>query len=106
MGNQDRPYIEVRMRFSQEDDGQWTAECEELGTAGYADTLERAREAIADLVVLHLNGLEDFGTREAFFEKWGIKVHAPPDGPHRRQSTADESAYMPGTLPKCYRGPA
>ena len=67
-------YIVVNVKFSEEGD-QWTAVCQELGTAACGDTFEEAREAIADLMLLHLGALEDAGARQQFFKKHGIKFH-------------------------------
>jgi predicted RNase H-like HicB family nuclease len=65
-------YIVVTVRFSEEG-RQWSAVCRELGTAACGDTFEEAREAIEDLMLLHLKALEDAGTRQEFFKKHGIK---------------------------------
>ncbi len=82
-------YIEVTFRLAKEGD-QWTAECLELGTAAYADTIDEVLEAIRDLVGLHLNALEDVATRKAFFHKHGIRFHRgdPPERQRARQLRA------------------
>ena len=79
-------YILLTVRFAREGD-QWTAECQELGTAACGDTLEEAEGAIKDLIELHLNSLEELGERAAFFEKHGIKFHRtrPEDAKRRIQ---------------------
>ena len=69
-----RQYVEVTVRFTREGD-KWTAECLELGTAAYGDSLEEAQAAIADMISLHLNALEDVHAREAFFKKHRITLH-------------------------------
>ena len=58
------------------DEKRWTAECVELGTAAFGDTLEEAQEAIDDLIELHLSGLEEHGERSHFFSQHGIEVHS------------------------------
>lgn len=67
-------YVELTVKFAKEGD-RWTAECLELGTAAYGNTFDRAATAISDLVLLHLNALEDVGTQAAFFKKHGIRFH-------------------------------
>ena len=76
-------HILLTIRFFQEGD-QWTARCEELGTATCADTLDEANEAISSLILLHLNTLEDVGERKAFFAEHGIEFHrGKPKTPSR-----------------------
>ncbi len=54
---------------------QWVGRCVELGTATFGESVDEVHEELIDLVVLHLNGLEDVGERERFFEARGIKVY-------------------------------
>ena len=68
-------YIIVTIRFEREGD-QWAAECEQLGTVACGDTLDEAQQAIADMISLHLNALEDVGQGEAFLKKHNVKFHA------------------------------
>ena len=68
-------YIVLTLIFKREEDA-WTAECKELGTAAFGDTLEEARESIKEAVGLHLNTLEDVGERKRFFEEQGIEIFA------------------------------
>jgi len=68
-------YVELTVKLAKEDDGRWTAECLELGTAGFGDTLDEAFEIINDLVALHLNALEDAGQCRAFLREHGITFH-------------------------------
>ena len=67
-----RCYIKVTVIFQQESDGRWTAECQELGTATFGNSLEEAREFIKEAIELHLNSLERNGQRERFFQENGI----------------------------------
>ena len=71
-------YVVLTLRVAQADD-QWTAICEELGTATYADTMDEALSELRELVSLHLNGLEDFGERERFFAEHGLEIIPSPD---------------------------
>ena len=68
----------VLLTFVFEKEGElWTACCEELGTATFAETLEQAKTEIVEMVTLHLNALEEVGERDRFFSEHGIKVHKP-----------------------------
>jgi predicted RNase H-like HicB family nuclease len=75
-----RVYVELTVKFAQED-GKWTAECVELGTAAYGDTFEKAQEAIADMILLHLNALEDMKCTAEFFRKHKILFHRAQSKP-------------------------
>ena len=67
-------YIILTMIFREEEKGVWTAECKEIGTAGFGDTFEEAQKALEELVGLHLNALEKLGERARFFQANGIRV--------------------------------
>ena len=64
---------------------QWTALCNELGTATCGDTIEEVREAMASLIQLHLNTLESVGARRSFFQQHSITFHRvrPKDSARR-----------------------
>lgn len=68
-------FIIVTVKFNQEKDKKWVAECIELGTSSFGDTLGEAEETIRDMIKLHLNTLENVGERERFFKEHSIKVH-------------------------------
>ncbi len=67
-------YIILTVIFKFEDEV-WTAECKELGTATFGDTIQEAEKDIQEAISLHLNTLEGVGEREAFFREHGIKVY-------------------------------
>ena len=67
-------YILITVVFRREDDV-WTAECLELGTSAFGSSVEEAKEAVEDLIGLHLSTLEELGERERFFSDRGIKLH-------------------------------
>ncbi len=73
-------YILLTLKVAKED-SQWTAECEELGTATYGDTLDGTLSELRELVSLHLSSLEEFGERERFFREHGIAIHETPPIP-------------------------
>jgi len=75
-------YIQVTVRFATEGK-QWAAECLELGTAACGDSLEEAKDAITDLIVLHLNALEDVGTCAKFLKEHGVVIHRHRPKPAR-----------------------
>jgi len=67
-------YIEVTVKIEREDD-QWAAVCVELGTAACGDTIEEAMVAIGDMILLHLNALEDAGTCRRFLADHNVTLH-------------------------------
>jgi len=67
-------YIILTAIFKREEDV-WTAECKELGTATFGDTLEEAKESLREAVELHLNTLEDVGEYKRFLDERGIEIH-------------------------------
>lgn len=67
-------YIILTVLFQKEGE-RWTAECRELGTATYGDTVEEAKEAIHEAITLHLNTLEDLGECERFLQENGVEIH-------------------------------
>lgn len=68
-------FIIVTVKFNQEKDKRWVAECIELGTSSFGDTLGEAEETIRDMIKLHLNTLEDVDERERFFKEHHIKIY-------------------------------
>ena len=73
-------YIVLTAIFEKEEDGRWTAHCEELGTATFAHTIDEVREFIIEAIELHLKTLEDVGEIKRFLEEHNIKLHktVPP----------------------------
>jgi predicted RNase H-like HicB family nuclease len=67
-------YIILTAIFRREEEV-WTAECKELGTATFGDTLEEAKDNLREAVELHLNTLEDVGESKRFLDERGIQVH-------------------------------
>lgn len=59
----------------------WTGECVELGTATDGPTLDRTHDELVDLVILHLNALEEAGERDRFFKKHGVQLYAADAAP-------------------------
>ena len=47
----------------------------ELGTATFGDSVDEVAEELADLVALHINGLEDVGELERFFANHDITMY-------------------------------
>lgn len=74
-----KSFFLLTVYFEKEAHARWTAECKELGTATYADSLEQAKKEIEEAIELHLSTLEDVGERKNFFREHGIRVfHIPP----------------------------
>lgn len=68
-------FIVLTIIFKFEDDV-WTAECKELGTATFGDTIQEAERDIQEAILLHLNTLEQVGERETFFREHGIEIYS------------------------------
>lgn len=58
-----------------EEDGQFAAHCPELGTATCGDTIEEALANLQEAVTVHLDALEEVGTRQQVFAEREIEVH-------------------------------
>lgn len=69
-----KAYIILTAIFKREEDV-WTAECKELGTATFGESLDEAREALMEAIELHVNTLEDVGETKRFFVEHGIQIH-------------------------------
>ena len=54
--------------------GQWLAECLELGTATYADTLEEVRQEIRDNVTLQLGSVEELGFMDEYLRERNVPL--------------------------------
>jgi predicted RNase H-like HicB family nuclease len=68
-------YIFLTIILEKEESNRWTAECKELGTATFGNSIEDARHKIEEAIGLHLNTLEEVGERERFFKEHKIKLH-------------------------------
>ena len=73
-------YVTLTLSFEREGDV-WVGDCLELGTSTYADTLEACEDELGELVVEHIDVLEEIGERDRFFEEWGIIVRSTSDTP-------------------------
>ena len=72
-------YVILTLRYTR--DGRRWVGTQELSTSTFARTLKRCQEELSELVVEHLNVLEETGQRDRFFHDWGIDFHttqAPP----------------------------
>lgn len=54
--------------------GQWLAECLELGTATYAETLDEVRREIRDNVTLQLNSVEELGFMDEYLRQHTVAL--------------------------------
>lgn len=79
------------------EEGCWTAECLELGTSTFADTLEEAQEAILEALQLHLQTLADVGELRRFFQKHHITFHSVRPSPRSevRIPLGEDTYYKP-----------
>jgi hypothetical protein len=64
-------YVTLTLKFQREGNN-WVGTCVELGTSTFDKTLEGVQKELLEMVVAHLNALEQEGERARFFEEWGI----------------------------------
>jgi predicted RNase H-like HicB family nuclease len=90
-----KAYIILTAIFKHEEDV-WTAECKELGTATFGDTLEEAKDNLREAIELHLNTLEDVGECKRFLDEHGIQIHYDdqPDKMHIPELPFDPSILV------------
>ena len=74
-GAMEEKIIILTVVFQKEDDGCWTAECKELGTAMFGDSFEEAQEAISEAICLQLEGHEQVGELEQFLQDNKVKIY-------------------------------
>ena len=73
-------YVALTLSFEREGDV-WVGVCLELGTSTYAGTLEECEDELRELVVEHIDVLEEIGERDRFFQEWGITLRDTPVPP-------------------------
>jgi len=88
--NTTQGFVVLTLRFWQEN-RRWVGECVELGTSTYGRTLRQAHDELKELVLLHLNSLEQLGERERFFREHNIKFYTD-SAPVEVQSTVPVDA--------------
>ena len=77
-----KPGAQVSLHFEFAREGnKWVGTCLELSTSTYARTRRKVEEALYELVLEHLNLLEESGERNRFFDEWGIRLIIPPAVP-------------------------
>ncbi len=67
-------FVVLTLRFWTEGK-RWVGECVELGTSTFGRSLPQTHDELKELVLLHLNTLEDTGERERFFQEHGIRLY-------------------------------
>ena len=88
-----KAYIKLSVIFHKEDDGRWTAECKESGTASFGNTIEEAQTNIEEAICLHLEGLYEVGELERFFRENNITFHS-----RRPRTTTVDAPTTSGTF--------
>lgn len=68
-------YVVLTFKFHEEGK-RWVGLCEDLGTSTFGNTLDEVKEALADLVGLHLNELEAVNERPRFFREHKIRFYS------------------------------
>lgn len=95
-------YVLLTLQFQREGRN-WVGICLELGTSTFDRSLEKTRAMLSELVLEHLNLLEEEGERERFFSEHGIAVHAevPATALIPGPGSADDSAtyFQPKMVP-------
>ncbi|MSQ33953.1 MAG: hypothetical protein EXR60_06020 [Dehalococcoidia bacterium] len=82
--------INVTLDYQREHKGKarWQAECLELGTAVYADTLEEARKELGEAILLQLTEIEKMGFIREFLEDHGVRPATLPTRPASSRGAA------------------
>ena len=97
-------YVDLTLKYEYEEE-QWVGVCLELSTSTFGDTLQEVQDDLTQLVVEHLNLLEDAGERERFFEEHDISYHRfKPDSvtvalPLQEQAGHSSALYQAQSLP-------
>jgi predicted RNase H-like HicB family nuclease len=94
-------YIAVTLRASRDDEtGQYTAVCDELGVPSCGDTLDQAFENVTEATLLYLDSIEAAGERERIFKERGIAIvyGDDPEAPRSIQVSPNEYIH-PSRLP-------
>jgi hypothetical protein len=66
-------YITLTYEFHKEG-RRWVGLCKELGTSTYHRSLDEVEKQLKELVLLHLDCLEQLGERERFFKENNIQI--------------------------------
>ena len=86
-------YYVLTVYFEREDDGRWTAECKELGTATYGKSLEEANEAIEEAIKLHIDGLCEAGEIKRFFKENNVRLFNKEPGSIKYESPVNKPQH-------------
>jgi len=86
----EEPMVILTLVFNREGD-EWVGVCRELGTSTFDKDLCKVRDELCDMVLDHLNGLEEAGARQRFFREHGIRVCRKRSSP----APADKSIRLP-----------
>ena len=78
MAGESTGYI-VLTGIVEEEDGQFSSYCRELGTASCGDTITEALENLGDAIELNIEGLEEVGELERTLRERNIKVRYMSD---------------------------
>ena len=80
--SQGAPAASIDLTFDFEREGRlWVGTCRELSTSTYGRNRQKVHDALKELVIEHLNLLEESGERGRFFDEWGITLNIPPVHP-------------------------
>jgi len=69
-----RGFVSLTLEFHKEKK-QWVGTCLELGTSTFNRSFPETNKQLQELVILHLNALEETGERERFFKENDIVIY-------------------------------
>ena len=70
-----------------QEDGNWLAECLELGVATYGTTLEEAKEDLSEAIDLQLTEVDELGFIKEYLKEHGVQIHPFPTQPEERHTS-------------------
>ena len=97
-------YVDLTLKYEFEEE-QWVGVCLELSTSTFGDTLQEVQDDLTQLVIEHLELLEESGERERFFKEHDISYHEfKPDSvmvtlPLQGQAGDSSAFYQVQSLP-------
>ena len=90
-------FVVLTMEFRKEGDI-WTGVCKELGTAADGAIFDEVSEVLNEMVLLHLNTLEDVGECKRFLKEHGVTIHRNEPPSTRITIPNDPNRYISSRL--------
>ena len=70
-----------------QEEGNWLAECLELGVATYGTTLDEAKEDLSEAIDLQLTEVDQLGFLEEYLKEHGVTIHPVPTQSGERKTS-------------------